>query len=354
MPNRVDGLPLVPPPPGRGERLWREWCFLRTAFRHFRVRFAVMFTILLGGGLLFKYLEPEKNHSLLEATYFTWCLVFGEPPEAFPRHVVLRALFFVVPILGLTVIIEGVVDLALMMGNRLRYERSWCNIMAASMSNHVILVGLGKLGYRTFCLLRHLGEQVVVIESDADKQFIEEVRRDGSPLLIGDGRRDVLLQEANIAGARSIILATNDDLANLEIALDARKLNPEVRVVLRMFDQNMADKIREGFDIHIAMSQSAMSAPAFATAAIDRSIVGSFMVGRQLVVMKRWHVQAHGPLQGKTVADLMVQHGIGVAERRPADGEPAVFPAPNTLLAPGDTLLVQGAFETIKALKSAS
>ena len=273
-----------------------------------------------------------------------------EPPEAFPQSRVLQALFFIVPILGLTVIIEGVVDLALMMGNRLRYERSWCTIMAGSMSKHVVLVGLGKLGYRTFCLLRHLGEQVVVIESDDAQQFIEEVRQEGSPLLLGDARRDALLREANVAGARSIVLATNDDLANLEIALDARKLNPDISVVLRMFDQNMADKIRDGFNIHIAMSQSAMSAPAFATAAIDRSIVGSFMIGSQLVVMKRWRVQPDGPLNGRTVADLMVKHRLGVVEQRPADGLPAVFPAPETKLNPGDELLVQGAFETIKAL----
>ena len=97
-----------------------------------------------------------------------------------------------------------------------------------------------------------------------------------------------------------IILATDDDLANLEVALDARRINPGIRVVLRMFDQNMADKIRDGFNIYTAMSQSAISAPAFATAALDRAIVNSFMVNDALIVMQRWIVRGivAGALKG--------------------------------------------------------
>jgi len=99
-------------------RLWREWCFCRVLIRRFWVRGLIMVAVLLGGGLLFKNLEPQKNLSLLEATYYTWSLVFGEPPESFPANPVLRALFFVIPVLGLTVIIEGIVELTVIVGNR--------------------------------------------------------------------------------------------------------------------------------------------------------------------------------------------------------------------------------------------
>jgi hypothetical protein len=70
---------------GRGSRLWREWCFVRVAFRHFRKRFFLMAAILLGGGVLFMICEPEKHHSLPRAIFFSWALVFGETPEGFPR-----------------------------------------------------------------------------------------------------------------------------------------------------------------------------------------------------------------------------------------------------------------------------
>lgn len=335
------------------ERIWREWCFGRALVRQFRWRVLAIVLILLGGGLLFQWLEPEKKLSLTAATFYTWSLVFGEAPEEFPRSRVLQAMFFVVPILGLTVILEGIVDLALTVRDRRRHERGWCTMMASSLSDHIVLVGLGRLGYRTFLLLRRLGEKVVVIERNEKTEFLDELRREGSPLLIGDARREFMLQDANIAKARSIVLATNDDLANLEIALDARKLAPNIRVVLRMFDQNMADKIHDSLNIDNAMSQSAMSAPSFATAAIDPATVNSFVVGDQLVVMQRWPVQAGGPLDSKTIGEFCEAHGLGIVEHRSPGVAPRLFPSSATRLQPGDEIVAQGSFEVLRRLKNA-
>ncbi|MBK9120469.1 MAG: potassium channel protein [Phycisphaerales bacterium] len=330
--------------------LWREWCFFRVILVHFRVRFAVMIGILLTGGLLFKYLDPARDLSLPKAMYFTWSLVFGEPPEEFPDHVVLQSLFFIIPVLGLLVILEGLVDFAFILRDRRRHERSWCKVMAAALRNHIILVGLGKLGYRAYRLLRQLGAPVVVIERNGDNQFLDELRRDGTPLLIGDARREALLVDAHAAAARSIIVATNDDLANLEIALDARRIQPGIRVVLRMFDQNMADKIRGGFNLQVAMSQSAMSAPAFVMAALESSIVSSTVIGQELVVIQRWRAHAGGPLAGHNVAELMRTYGVVVVERSAPGSTPHIMPGPDTVIAAGDQLLVQGTFDRLRNL----
>lgn len=335
---------------GKHNRLWREWCFARVLLRHFRWRFLLMVLILLAGGLLFQKFEPEKHHTLPRATYYTWSLVFGEPPEEFPQSRVLQAMFFIVPVLGITIIIEGIVDLALTIGDRRRNERSWCAMMASAMSDHIVLVGLGRLGYRTYTVLRNLGEPVVVIEAKADNQFLEDVRRDGVPIFVSDARRERVLDDANIKKARSIIVATDDDLANLEIALDARRLAPDIRVVLRMFDQHMADKVEGAFDIHIAMSQSNLSAPAFATAAVEPSIVGSIVVDGRLLATQRWRISEDGPFCGKTVGDLVVSEGVSVIERRARDEAGKLFPPPDTLLSSGDEILVQGAFERLQQL----
>lgn len=227
-------------------------------------------------------------------------------------------------------------------------------MMASSMSNHIILCGVGRLGFRVFRLLRRLGEPVVVIERDAANPFLEQVRREGSPLLVGDARFEHLLVEANLASARSVIVATNDDLANLEIALDARRLKPSIRLVVRMFDQNLADKIRDGFNIQTAMSQSAMSAPAFALSALDAAIVGSTVVGDELVVLRRWRVEPRGPFDGRTVGQVMSAHGCAIAELRRGGEPPRLFPSPDDVLAVGDELLVQGRMESIRTLANAS
>ena len=344
--------------PGRGPRrlrthLWRQWCFLRVVGRHVGLRLLVLAALLLGGGLLFQVLEPEKRHTLPRAMYYTFSLVFAQGPEDFPASPVLQVLFFIVPLAGLLVILEALVDCALLLRDRRRNERSWYKVMAASLSNHIILVGLGKLGYRTFRLLRQMGETVVVIERNTENQFLEDIRRDGSLLFVGDARREAFLEDAHAARARSIIAATNHDLTNLEIALDARRINPNIRVVLRMFDQNMADKIREGFNMQVAMSQSAISAPAFALASVEESIVSSLVLEDELLVVQRFCVAPGSGLAGKTVAQVMTEFGVGVIQHRPRDGAPRLMPVPETRLAAGDEVLLQGAFDALGRLRAA-
>lgn len=327
--------------------LWRNWCFLRVLFWHFRVRLLLMLLILIGGSMLFMSIE---QHSFWTGLHYSWLLVFGEPPEELPESPMLAALFFIMPVLGLTVIIEFIIDVALMVRDRRRAERSWCTMLASSYRNHIVLVGCGKLGYRVYLVLRKLGEQVVVIERDPNNQFLEELRRDGSPVLIGDARREALLDEANLAKARSVVLATNDDLANLEIALDAQRINSQVRVVVRMFDQNMADKLSGGFNIHLAMSQSAISAPTFALSAVAPSIVSSVMIGQHLVVMQRWQIRQGGSLAGLTVGQVIERYGLGVMEHVRPPGEAQLFPPPSTVLEPGDGVVLQGPLHVLDDL----
>jgi Trk K+ transport system NAD-binding subunit len=331
-------------------RLWREWCFARTVISTLKYRILILVLVLAAGSALFRHLQPELGLSPLQATYSAWSLLFGEPPQEFPQSPVLAAMFFILPVLGLTVVLEGMIELALMLRDRRRNERDWCRAMCKAMEDHVVLIGLGRLGYRTFLLLRKLGVQVVVIERDEKNQFLEDVRRDGSPLLIGDARRESILQEANIAHARSLVLATTNDLANLEIALDARKFAPKVRVVLRMFDQNMADKVAEGFDIRPAMSQSAISAPAFATAAIEPDIINSVVVDDRLIVMKRWTVRSSSPVSGLTVGTLLDRFEVAVIEHEREGSGHKLFPPTSTRLEAGDAIVIQGPFDELARL----
>jgi voltage-gated potassium channel len=176
-PSELDGLRLSrPPKPAWLQRLWREWCFARVVWAAFKVRLGLIVLILLLGAVLFRVLEPEKQHTYARGLYYTWSLVFGEPPEEFPANPILQLLFFLMPVLGLLVILEGIVEFALILRDRQRNEHSWCKIMAAALKDHVVLIGLGKLGYRSYRWLRTLGAPCVVIESNSENQFLEELR----------------------------------------------------------------------------------------------------------------------------------------------------------------------------------
>jgi len=299
---------------------------------------------------MFRTLGEEPQLPIIKGVYYTWNLLFAQPPIAFPDSLWLRALFFAVPILGFTFIIDSIVELTRLVRDRRLSEQSWCRIMAQSLHDHVIIVGLGKLGYRTFQVLRRLGHRVVVIEQDATKPFLDDVRAERSPIILGDARREALLEEAGISKARAIIVATSNDLSNLEIALDARRVAPHVRVVLRMFDQAMADKITGVSNIHVAMSQSWISAPAFATAAVEPNIVSSVIMDNRLVVMQRWTIRKGGPLDGVTIAAAMTAHRVAIIERLETQAA-TLFPSPQTMLHAGDQIAVQGLYEELANLR---
>ena len=93
------------------------------------------------------------------------------------------------------------------------------------------------------------------------------------------------------------------------------------------------------------------SAPAYATAAVELSILTSFVVDNELIVIPRWYVKKGGPLCNKTVSDVMVDYGFGVPERRAVGVKPKLFPPPDTRLLEGDGVLVQGPLKELQSLK---
>ena len=118
-------------------------------------------------------------------------------------------------------------------------------------------------------------------------RFEDEAKDLGAVVFHGDIRSEATLKRAGVQRARCIIAASDDDLANIQAALQARELNPAIRVVLRLFDQDLAARFQSGFNISTAFSTSYLAAPAFAMSALDDSVVGSFYVGNKPMLTVR-------------------------------------------------------------------
>ena len=101
----------------------------------------------------------------------------------------------------------------------------------------------------------------------------------GVPVIYGDARRDELLVQAGIARARAVVCATDDDLTNLEVALDAKRENPRIRVVMRMFDQRVAGKVRGALGLDETFSTSALAGPLVALQATEPGVRGAYHLG---------------------------------------------------------------------------
>jgi len=331
-------------------RLFREWCFLRALGRRLWLRVLLLLLVLVLGGGVFYAIPTGGTESFTEAVYSAFGLVFGDHPAVLPTHWLLRVMHFVLPILGLGVVLEGIVEISTVLRDRRTNERTWSIVMAESLSDHVILIGLGRVGYRTYLTLHRLGIPVVVIDCDEKAEFLAEARRDGAPILIGDARREILLDDAGIQRARAVVVATNNDLVNLEVALDARQKRPNIRVVMRMFDQTMADKVHAGFDIRAVLSTAALAAPTFAAAAVVGNVIATTVLDDELLVTVRIRVSADDPWCERSLADIAQQQRLNLLGHRHGNEKMALFPDSNRILRPDDELIVQGLYDDLLKL----
>lgn len=93
-------------------------------------------------------------------------------------------------------------------------------------SNHVIVVGLGNVGFRLALAFREAGYRVVVIERDPTHGSIGGCRERGIPVVKGDASDPAVLDRARVPSARHLIVTCGDDAVNLDVALAAARLVP--------------------------------------------------------------------------------------------------------------------------------
>ncbi|TAN44367.1 MAG: hypothetical protein EPN22_07735 [Nitrospirae bacterium] len=153
------------------------------------------------------------------------------------------------------------------------------------LSGHIVLCGTGDVGVRILEDLLALGEKAVVIEKDPENKFMNTVKELNAPFIISDATLEKTLADANITHAKAIICAMDDDIKNLEVGLNAKALNKDIRVVLRIFDKDFASRIEKYFDIHYALSSSYIAAPAFASAAQGTGIVNTLEIERERLLL---------------------------------------------------------------------
>ena len=170
--------------------------------------------------------------------------------------------------------------------------------------DHVVVAGLGAIGYRVALGIQARGVPVVVVESQDDGRFVSAARAAGIPVVIGDARHREVLEDVRLERARALVCATSDDLVNLSTALNGRALRPDLRVVVRLFDPEFALRVQRGFGIRFTRSVSQLAAPAFAAAATRTEVVATVPVGdRRVALFARLRVPEGSALEGVPAAD---------------------------------------------------
>ncbi|MFE2038847.1 NAD-binding protein [Streptomyces scopuliridis] len=244
----------------------------------------------------------------LGAMYLTLLDLFaiGDPAvgEPAPRQV-MQLLAMVTGILLLPVVLAAVLEALGTFRTASALRRP-----PRGISGHVVLLGLGKIGSRVLVRLRELGIPVVCVEEDPDARGIALARSLRVPTVLGDVTQEGVLEAAKIERAHALLALTSVDTTNLEAALYARSIAPDLRVALRLYDDDFATAVYRTLRaahpgaLTRSRSVSTLAAPAFAIAMMGRQILGAIPVERKVLLMAAIDVAGHPRLEGRTVAEV--------------------------------------------------
>lgn len=113
------------------------------------------------------------------------------------------------------------------------------------LHGHYIVCGYGRVGRNVAQELETTHRHFVAI--DEDEAMLESQKEKNPSLLFlhGDASDDDMLIRADIEDAKGVFAVTGDDSKNLMIALTAKQLNPNVRVVARCHELRNAEKMKK-------------------------------------------------------------------------------------------------------------
>jgi Trk K+ transport system NAD-binding subunit len=200
------------------------------------------------------------------------------------------------------------------------------------------------MGDRVLEYLQAAQLPVVVVDTACSPN---DQRLRGCRLVRGDCRRREVLEEAGVREARGVLVLTGDDLLNISSVLMVRTLNPSVRIVLRMFNQNLIGRLGHALTNVFALSTSLLTAPILAMTALTGQALGTFRLDgvvdghRQVTDLT---LGSDSRLIGKTLVEVTGWRDIQVLAHLPAAGESKLLVDVDleTRLASGDRVVVCG------------
>jgi Trk K+ transport system NAD-binding subunit len=328
--------------------------FLRVVLPQFKLSLAVFVSANLLGALVL-WSDPtvttdgDKPLSFLHALYAAVALNFFEVAEEFPQDgsLLTQAVFFLLPAVGLLVVAEGLIRLGVAIVNRKQMSEEWHRALAASFNDHVVIAGLGKIGHRVASRVEK-DEQLVCIEQHKPKAELLELSENVA-VLFGDATKPQVLEHANLANARAILVLTDNDLANLEIAINAREINPKVRVVLRMFNERLGRRLIETFNFEAVYSTSSLAAPSFSSAIYSNRILQTIQVAEgHAVHMAKLRVDEGSRLVGQSILEVEKLAHVSVVLHHCKDNR-ELLPSADDQVQAGDELFVLAELKALDA-----
>jgi Trk K+ transport system NAD-binding subunit len=187
---------------------------------------------------------------------------------------------------------------------------------------------------------------VVVVERNPDAPGVSLARKRNVPVVIGDISQPEVYRSARIERSQTLMALTSNDSVNLEAVLYARERRPDLRVVLRLFDDAFASTVYRALRASYpqartrSRSVSYLAAPAFAAAMMGRQVLAAIPVERQMLLVATVNVRGRRALEGQSVGGAFRPDGWRVVGLLSRDGHLTWGPAAGRVLTVEDRVVV--------------
>lgn len=155
---------------------------------------------------------------------------------------------------------------------------------AVPRMDHVVVVGLGQVGFRVCRELQALGIPVVAVESDPQARLIRGAGRVGIPVVVADGRDRATLDALSLHRARALVAVSSDEVTNIAVSLTALAVHPRLRTVLRAGGNDVTRETQALFPVGAARDLPAIAGAALASTALGRRVAVAFAADNQTFV----------------------------------------------------------------------
>src|SRR6202163_2669063 len=177
----------------------------------------------------------------------------------------------------------------------------------------VLVVGGDGLAIRVCeeLLATHGHRATVVWMHDRELAAKLAVLGDQCAYVAGAPDDDAALRAAGVPEADAIMVLSDDDRLNLQVALKARDINPAIRIVMRQFNRTLGVKIEENLTNCSVLSLASHSAAAFAAAALDPGSFGALRFPDPGGVLTAFATRTAAELGIAGLTAAAAQHRVG-------------------------------------------
>ena len=322
-----------------------------------RFRFMLVLLVLIIGLGTFGYMLIE-DWEVLDALYMTVITLatvgFREVHQLTPLGQIFTVLLIIFGVGGVIytigtlaqLLIEG--ELQELLGRR-KMEKQLQRIR-----DHYIICGYGRVGKQVCREFRQRRVPFVVVEKDP--ALLEELTCEGIIYLQGDSTEDHTLIEAGIERAKGLVLTIASEADNVFVTLTARHLNPDLFITARADSPSAEKKIyRAGANKVVSPYIIGGNRMAIATL---QPYVGDFLRLGELdkdtgLTIEEVQIAPGSPIAGKTLKDsaLWEETGFNLIGIKKATKEVLFNPPPDTMIQPGDILIIFGEVRKLEMLE---